>query len=200
MGFSPAEAVLAALLLAAVATGLSVLAQIRRLRAGHEAFRRALGQSATVLAAAEAGVRDLSVHGSQMLVALDHAIAEAREIDRSLSGYVEEVKAMPWLPPISALQQANRYATSAAAHQPPHSQTAAPAAPPAYLAPAQPQAYAPAPQPDPSGGLPGAPAAPFHPAFVPRRQAEPPPAPVVETLADRLKARALGRGAGWGSR
>jgi hypothetical protein len=198
MGFSPAEAVLAALLLAAVATGLSVLAQIRRLRAGHEAFRRALGQSATVLATAEAGVRDLSVHGSQMLVALDHAIAEAREIDRSLSCYVEEVKAMPWLPPISALQQANRYAPPVAAAYPsPQSQTAAP---PAYLAPAQPQAYAPAPQPDPSGGSPPAPVAPFHPAFVARRPAEPPPAPEVETLADRLKARAHGRGAGWGSR
>jgi hypothetical protein len=190
MGFSPAEAILAVLLLAAITTGLSLMAQIRRLRAGHETFRRALGQSATVLATAEGAVRDLSVHGSQMLVALDHAIAEAREVDRSLSFYIGEVRSMPWLPPLPAAYQARLDAPQPAVAYP----RPAPASPP----PAQ---YAPPPVPQAARPAPADPA-PFHPAFVPQAPpmpAAPAPSAVVETLADRLKARVAGQAGNWGT-
>jgi len=195
MGFSPAEAILVVLLLAAIATGLLLLRQIHRLRAGHEAFRRALGQSATVLATAEAGVRDLSSHGSQMLLALDQALAEAREIDHSLSYYVNEVKTMPWLPSLATLQQANAQAAMAAMYAPgppPPSAGYSPAPPPPAMA--TPQA---APPPRPAAAAP----APFHPAFVSRQPEGPQAGAVVETLADRLKARAVaGQASGWRAR
>jgi hypothetical protein len=181
MGFSLADGILALLLVAAITLAVMLMVQIRRLRAGHEAFRRALDRTGTVLAAAESGVRDLSVHGSQMLVALDQAIAEAREIDRSLSFYVTEVKNMPWLPPMTAVYQS---AAQQPVYPPAVPMTRAPPPPPAPAPPRHPMNHEPQT---------------FAPAFVPRVAPEPPPPPqaVVETLADRLKARATRRAGGW---